>query len=154
MNPIKCYSFKLYDEKDFVIFTVSLHHIAQAGVPKFSAVFTYWDEIIFCSLNTERVIFYVSHHIVHGSEIWTWKQRNIRRLKTAELKFMRSKAGYIFLDRRRSGDILEELKVELVEKKLAQYKQKSLNHISGMKSQYTQNNSLTINLSEEDLDDH
>jgi hypothetical protein len=30
----------------------------------------------------------------YGSEIWTLKQRGIRRLKTAEIKFMRCIAGY------------------------------------------------------------
>jgi hypothetical protein len=49
---------------------------------------------------------------------------NIRRLKTAEMKFMKHTAGYNLLDHRRK-DILEELLVEPVKNKLAQYKQKS-----------------------------
>jgi hypothetical protein len=51
------------------------------------------------------------------------KQRDIRRLKTAKIKFMRRRAGYSLLDYRRNEDILEELTVNPVEKKLAQYKQ-------------------------------
>jgi len=43
------------------------------------------------------------------------------------MKFTRRTAGYTFICHRRN-DILEELKVDPVEKKLAQYKQKWLNH--------------------------
>jgi hypothetical protein len=32
----------------------------------------------------------------HGYEFWALKQRDIRRLKTAETKFMRRKAGQIY----------------------------------------------------------
>jgi len=60
------------------------------------------------------------------------KQTDIRRLKTAEMKFMRSTAGYSLLDNRRNECILEELKVDPVEKKLAQHKQKWLNNITRM----------------------
>jgi hypothetical protein len=48
----------------------------------------------------------------YGSEVWTLKQRDIRRLKTAEIIFMRTTAGYSLLDHRRNEDILRELKVE------------------------------------------
>jgi len=51
---------------------------------------------------------------------------------------MRCTAGYNILDHRKNEDILEELKVDLVEKKLGQYKQKCLNNVSRI------NNSLTI----------
>jgi len=50
------------------------------------------------------------------------KQSDVRRLKTAEMKFMRRTSGYSLLDHRRDEDILE-LRVDPVEKKLAQYKQ-------------------------------
>jgi hypothetical protein len=42
---------------------------------------------------------------------------------------MRSTAGYIILNYRRIEDTLEELKVDPVKKKLAQYKQKCLIHV-------------------------
>jgi hypothetical protein len=51
------------------------------------------------------------------------KQRDIRRLKTAEMKFMRLAEGCSLLDHRRNEDILEELNMAPVEKKLAQHKQ-------------------------------
>jgi len=47
---------------------------------------------------------------------------------TAEMKFGRCVARYCLLDYRINEDILEEL----VKKKLAQYKQKCLNHFSRM----------------------
>jgi len=49
-------------------------------------------------------------------EICTLKQRDIRRLKTAEMKFTRRTSEYSLLDHRRNEDILEELKVDPVEK--------------------------------------
>jgi hypothetical protein len=69
-------------------------------------------------------------HIVPGCEIYVLKQRDIRRLKTAEMKFKRSTAGYSSLDPRRNEGILEQVKIDPVEKKLAQYKQKYLNYVS------------------------
>jgi hypothetical protein len=46
------------------------------------------------------------------------KQRNIRRLKTEEVKFTRYTAASSSLDCKRNEDILEELEVDPVEKKL------------------------------------
>jgi hypothetical protein len=48
------------------------------------------------------------------------------------MKFMRHRAGYSLLDHRRSENDLEELKVDSLENKLAQYKQSWLNHVSKM----------------------
>jgi len=46
------------------------------------------------------------------------------------MKFMTRTAGYSLLDHRRNEDILEEFKVDTVEKKLAQYRHKWLNRVS------------------------
>jgi hypothetical protein len=43
------------------------------------------------------------------------KQRNVRRLKTAEMKFMRHTEGYNLFEHIRN-DILEELEADPVEK--------------------------------------
>jgi hypothetical protein len=51
------------------------------------------------------------------SNIVTLKQRDIRRLKTADMKFVRCTARYCLLDHE---GILEERHVDPVEKKLAQ----------------------------------
>jgi len=48
------------------------------------------------------------------TKIWTLKQKDIRRLKTAEMmKFIRRTAGYSLLDHRR---LLEEFKVDGAER--------------------------------------
>jgi hypothetical protein len=48
------------------------------------------------------------------------------------MKFIRRIAGYSLLGNRRNEDILEELKVDPVEKKLARCKQEWLNNVSRM----------------------
>jgi hypothetical protein len=59
-----------------------------------------------------------------GCEILTLKQMALRRLKTAEMKFMTCAEGCNLLYHRRRKEILEELTVDPDEKKVAQYKQK------------------------------
>jgi hypothetical protein len=59
---------------------------------------------------------------IYGCKIWTSKQGPERRLKAAEMKFMRHTAEYILPDHRRYYDILEEFNVDPVENKLTQYK--------------------------------
>jgi hypothetical protein len=76
------------------------------------------------------------------------KESDKRILKTAEMKFMRHTGGYSsLLEHRTNKDILEEFKLYPDEKKLVQYKQKSLNHVSRWKTLDKQNNSLIIELS-------
>jgi hypothetical protein len=41
--------------------------------------------------------------------MWTLKQRDVRKLKTAEMKFIRHTAGYSLLDHISNEDILQEL---------------------------------------------
>jgi hypothetical protein len=59
---------------------------------------------------------------------------------------------YSLLDHRRNEDILEDLKAEPGGNKLAQYKQKGLNHVSNMNTLDMYNNSLTNDLLKEDLE--
>jgi hypothetical protein len=47
-------------------------------------------------------------------------QRDIRRLKTTEMKFMKRTAGYSLLNHRKMKLFLEELKVDPIENKLTQ----------------------------------
>jgi hypothetical protein len=49
-----------------------------------------------------------------------WNKGILRRLNTTEIKFVRHKAGYNSLDHRRNKYILENPRVDPVEKKLAQ----------------------------------
>jgi hypothetical protein len=48
--------------------------------------------------------------LLYGCEMWTLKQRNMRRLNTAEMKFIRRRAGYRLLQE--MEDILVEEKLE------------------------------------------
>jgi hypothetical protein len=63
--------------------------------------------------------------------ICTLEQRDLRRLKTAEMKFMTGIAGYSLSGHRRNEDILE-IKVGPLEKTQVQYRHKWLNHVSRM----------------------
>jgi uncharacterized protein (DUF2252 family) len=63
--------------------------------------------------------------------MWASKQGDIRRLKASVMEMMRRRAGCSSLERSRN-DVLEERKVDPVEKKLVQYKQEWLNHVSRM----------------------
>jgi hypothetical protein len=56
--------------------------------------------------------------------MWPLEQSYVRRLKMAQMKFIRRRVGYKFLYQRSTEYILEELKLDSVEKKLAQFKQK------------------------------
>jgi hypothetical protein len=53
--------------------------------------------------------------LLYGSEIWTLKQCDKNRLRTAETKYLRRTAGYILLDHKRQEGILEKLHVTSLE---------------------------------------
>jgi hypothetical protein len=49
--------------------------------------------------------------LLYGSETWTVKARDARRITAAEMKYMRRTAGYICTDYRTNGQIAKELKI-------------------------------------------
>jgi len=59
--------------------------------------------------------------ILNGSEIWTLK-RGWKRLTSLEVTFFRRTSESTLLDHKRSEEILEELKLEPVDKKRRRYK--------------------------------
>jgi hypothetical protein len=63
----------------------------------------------------------ISESLSYNCEVSTLKQRYLRRLKRAEMKFMRRTAECSLLDHKTNEDTLEKLKVDPVETKLAQY---------------------------------
>jgi len=75
--------------------------------------------------------------------------RDIKRLKSGEMKFMRRTARYSLWDPRRNEDILEELNIYPVKNKLAQYMNRLFFYIlsAGRKTLDTQNNSLNVYVS-------
>jgi hypothetical protein len=49
--------------------------------------------------------------LVYGSESWTIKKQDEKRLEAAEMRFMRWTAGYTILDMKRNENILEEMQI-------------------------------------------
>jgi len=52
--------------------------------------------------------------IFYGSEIWSLRQKDKKRLTSIEMKFFRTTGNTLF-DYKRNEEILEELKVEPVD---------------------------------------
>jgi hypothetical protein len=48
---------------------------------------------------------------LYGSECWTLTKRQRSRLEAAEMRFLRSVAGYRLIDYRRNEDIREEIQL-------------------------------------------
>jgi len=49
--------------------------------------------------------------LLYGSETWTVKARDARRITAAEMKYMRRTAGYIWTDYKTNAQIAKELKI-------------------------------------------
>jgi hypothetical protein len=49
--------------------------------------------------------------LTYVSENWTINQSDKKKIESAEMKFLRSVAGYTLLDQKRSTDICSELKI-------------------------------------------
>ena len=49
--------------------------------------------------------------LLYGSETWTIKARDARRITAAEMKYMRRTAGYIWTDYKTNAKIAKELKI-------------------------------------------
>jgi hypothetical protein len=59
--------------------------------------------------------------LLHGSKTWTIKARDARRIKAAEMKYMRRTAGYTWTDYKTNTKITKELKITPVLDKLLEY---------------------------------
>jgi hypothetical protein len=53
---------------------------------------------------------------------WTIKARDARRITTAEMKYMRRTAGYIWTDYKTNVQFAKELKITPIRDKLLEYK--------------------------------
>jgi hypothetical protein len=49
--------------------------------------------------------------LTYASENWTINRSDKKKIESAEMKFLRSVAGYTLLDKKRSTDIRSELKI-------------------------------------------
>ena len=70
--------------------------------------------------------------LLYGSESWTIKARDARRITTAEMKYMRRTAGYTWTDRKTDRQIAKELKITPILDKLQEYKRNWIQHVNGM----------------------
>ena len=70
--------------------------------------------------------------LLYGSETWTAKARDGRRITAAEMKYMRRTAGYTWTDYRTYTQIVKELKITRILDKLLEYKRNWIQHINRM----------------------
>ena len=56
--------------------------------------------------------------LLYGSETWTIKARDARRITAAEMKYTRRTAGYIWTDYKTNAQIAKELKITPILDKL------------------------------------
>jgi hypothetical protein len=78
--------------------------------------------------------------LLYGSEIWTIKQFDKNRLRTAEMKYLRRTAEYTLLDHKRNEEILQELHVTPLEDKLCTSDTSGSNMFIEWKTTGSQNN--------------
>jgi hypothetical protein len=60
--------------------------------------------------------------LLYGSEAWTIKAGDTRRITAAEMKYIRRTAGYIWTDYKTNTQIAKELKITPILDKLLAYK--------------------------------
>jgi len=67
--------------------------------------------------------------LLHGSETWTVKASDARRITAAEMKYTRRTAGYTWTDYKTNGQIAKELKITPTLDKLLEYKRSWIQHV-------------------------
>jgi hypothetical protein len=70
--------------------------------------------------------------LLYGSETWTIKARDARRITAAEMKYMRRTAGYTWAYYKTNAHIAKELEITLVLDKLLEYKRKWIQNVNRM----------------------
>ena len=70
--------------------------------------------------------------LASGSETWTIKARDARRITAAEMKYMRRTAVYTWTDYKTNAQIAKELKITPVLDKLLEYKRSRIQHVNRM----------------------
>jgi len=70
--------------------------------------------------------------LLYGSETWTVKASDARRITAAEMKYMRRTAGYTWTDYKTDAQIANELKITPVLDKLLGYKRSWTQHVNRM----------------------
>jgi hypothetical protein len=70
--------------------------------------------------------------LLYGSETWTVKASDARRITAEEMKYMRRTAGYTWTDYKTNLHIAKELEITPVLDKLLDYKWKWIQHVNRM----------------------
>jgi hypothetical protein len=70
--------------------------------------------------------------LLYGSEIWTIKARDARRITATEMKYMRRTAGYTWTDYKTNTQITKALIITPVLDKLLEYKRNRIQHVNRM----------------------
>ena len=70
--------------------------------------------------------------LLYGSETWTIKARDARRITAAEMKYMRRTAGFIWTDYKTNAQIAKDLKITPILDKLLEYKRNWIQHVNRM----------------------
>ena len=65
-----------------------------------------------------------------GSETWTIKARDARRITAAEIRYMRITAGYSWTDYKTNTHIAKELKLTPILDKLLEYERKWIQRVN------------------------
>ena len=69
--------------------------------------------------------------LLYGSETWTVKARDARRITAAEMKYMRRIAGYTWTDYKTNAEIAKELTITPILEILLEYKRNWI-HVNRM----------------------
>ena len=70
--------------------------------------------------------------LLYGSETWTIKGSDARRITAAEVKYMRRTAGYTWADYKTNAQIAKEFKKTPNLDKLLEYKRSWIQHVNRM----------------------
>jgi hypothetical protein len=70
--------------------------------------------------------------LLYGSENWTIKARDARRITAAEMKYMRRTAGYTWTDYKTNTQVTMESKITPILDKLLEYKRNWIQHVNRM----------------------
>jgi hypothetical protein len=71
----------------------------------------------------------------YGSEAWTIRRTDEKRLISAEMRFLRRTAGYTCWDHKRNEDILRELQISQITEFICQFRKNWKEHVDGMSSE-------------------
>jgi len=70
--------------------------------------------------------------LLYGSETWTIKASDARRITAAGMKYVRRTAGYIWTDYKTNTQIAVELKITQILDKLLEYNRSWIQHVNRM----------------------